>query len=136
MNRYTEWTAQFLAKNNGMVMGLCQSTCQQMREAFPELVIIRGHVLGAFPGRRQHWWLQAPDGEVVDPTVSQYPGAAVVYEPYVPGERVRVGRCMNCGDDIMSTLDDDMRPHALDQFCSDVCSNIMVAEFNAMLGHR
>jgi hypothetical protein len=47
-------------------------------------------------GKRGHVWLVNPDGDVVDPTRGQFPGD-ITYEPWEPGDEVRVGTCMQCG---------------------------------------
>jgi hypothetical protein len=74
-----------------------------MHAAFPELTVVRGHVWTLDRGRAAHWWLETADGAIVDPTASQF-AALCDYEPWVPGTEVRVGRCMECGAEIMEAL--------------------------------
>jgi hypothetical protein len=73
-----------------------------MREAFPELQEVRGHVTTAW-GKDGHVWLVDPDGAIVDPTAGQYPYVAA-YDPWKPGDEVCVGKCMNCGCQIWEAV--------------------------------
>jgi hypothetical protein len=66
-------------------------------------------------GRREHWWCETPDGTIVDPTASQFDFVGE-YVPWEPGAEVRVGRCMDCGEDIYA------RPTALGEPPKDLYS--------------
>jgi hypothetical protein len=117
---YATWIAEYVQRREGLIRGLCQSAVHEMRAAFPELVPVRGHARFPSGGRVEHWWLVTPDGAVVDPTALQFQASAeMTYEPWTPGTLVKVGRCLECGDDIFK------RPQALDglreSFCGDTC---------------
>lgn len=105
---YWAWIGEYVERHGGNPLGLCVNACKEMSEAFPELVTVRGHVYCSW-GKRGHVWLTDPDGNIVDPTRAQFPDP-IHYEPWAPGEEVRVGTCMNCGDGIwraLKTLDED-----------------------------
>ncbi len=104
---YTEWIVSNVPEHKD-AYGKCASVVKAMAEAFPELRVVKGHVFTTW-GKRAHWWLTTPNGTIVDPTVRQFE-AVGEYEPWVPGDEVRVGKCMNCGDEIwkvLETLDKD-----------------------------
>ncbi len=75
-----------------------------MKRAFPELKRERGNVYIRSGHHRPHWWLIAPNGDIVDPSNSQfqesYYGADNGIIEYIPliDKRVPKGNCMNCGD--------------------------------------
>lgn len=104
--QYAAWIADYALKHERL-RALCQSATQEMQTAFPELQRVPGHAHwypvddeGMDEGL-EHWWCVDPEtGEVVDPTVSQFRAPPLRYEPWKPGKEVRIGRCMNCGDDI------------------------------------
>jgi hypothetical protein len=124
---YSEWIAAYVERHNGAVLGLCRQAVVEMRETFPELTEVRGHVYCAW-GKRGHAWLVDPAGEIVDPTRAQFPGI-IQYEPWKPGDEVRVGKCMECGDDIwrpIQSLDEDPG-HA--SVCSKECEDALMAEY-------
>jgi hypothetical protein len=95
---YQEWAERFARRNDGIVLGACRKAVKEMIQAFPELHEVLGHVQCSW-GRRGHAWCIDEGGEIVDPTRAQFPGP-ITYEPWQPGQAVRVGRCMNCGMDI------------------------------------
>lgn len=124
--KYEEWIATFVAHWGGFVGGLCSEATRKMVETFPELKQVRGFVIGG----GEHVWCVTESGEIVDPTVSQFNHLAKVkYKPWKPGMLVRMGRCMNCGDDIYG------RPQALGgtrkSVCGKECEDILLAEFNS-----
>jgi len=78
--------------------GKCEKICKEMKEVFPELKLIRGHYYCIVWGERQHWWLEAEDGKVIDPTAIQFPSKGTgVYEPWGDKEEP-TGKCPNCGE--------------------------------------
>jgi hypothetical protein len=112
--KYSKWISDYVARTPYM-RGRCGSATQEMVESFPELRRVPGWASAV-----EHWWCETPEGEIVDPTVSQFDGDEVSYKEWKPGDEVRVGRCMNCGIDIwraVQTLTGD-RPC----ICSDECS--------------
>lgn len=101
---YAGWIVDYVARHDGNVYGCCQEAAEEMRREFPELVEVRGYVHCSW-GKRGHFWLKTPGGEVVDPTRSQFPGP-VTYNPWKPGDEVDVGTCMNCGFTIWRSVQD------------------------------
>jgi hypothetical protein len=115
--RYKEWIAKYLETNNPY--GKCHAAVDAMITEFPELTKIVGHVEDGHWGRRGHVWCTAPDGEIVDPTATQFP-AVFEYEPWTPDSLVRVGKCMECGSEIwekVPSLDAEIRKSACGKEC-------------------
>lgn len=123
--RYAAWVVDYVLKQNGHVRGKCLAATKEMHAAFPELLIRAGHVETPV-GREAHWWLETPDGSVVDPTHSQFTGHGGIleYEAWAPGQEVRVGKCMDCGDEIwrpVITLNEEPKHET---FCSKFCEQV------------
>ena len=91
--KYVTWIATYLSRV-GSPRGRCVAASAEMRQAFSELTEVRG-----WYGQTEHCWLTTPDGTIVDPTVAQF-GEPLPYRTWKPGDEVRVGRCLQCGDDI------------------------------------
>jgi len=102
---YAAWIAAFAKRHHDRLYGTCQSATREMVETFPELKAIPGHVMVAPAGRVEHWWCVTPQGEIVDPTAGQFGAGVGEYIPWTPGTQVRVGRCMNCGEDIYKAVE-------------------------------
>lgn len=123
---YMDWIKAYHAERGGsgyaQLRGQCANAAARMVLSFPELRVVKGHVFVPLWGtREQHWWLEAPDGSVVDPTEGQFSAGIVLREEYRDGDALRVGRCMNCGDDILAfSFDEAMRGKR--PFCSDECA--------------
>src|ERR1035437_1476152 len=78
-----------------LVRARCGEFTQEFVEKFPHLKRVAG-----FVGGIEHWWCVDIDGAIVDPTAEQFHGEPE-YVPYIAAEHeVRLGRCMNCGDEI------------------------------------
>lgn len=93
-SRYEVWITQ----NVHEAYGQCEKVTASMLEAFPELTRVRGHYQCPVWGERAHWWLTAPDGSIVDPTVMQFPSRGCGdYEPWDDSKELPTGKCMNCG---------------------------------------
>ena len=99
---YQRWITEYLVRIGGEPLGKCQEACKEMVTAFPELKKIRGHVHCPW-GKRAHVWLEDTEGKIVDPTSSQFP-YIFKYEVWKPGDEVRVGKCMNCGNEIWKSV--------------------------------
>jgi hypothetical protein len=125
---YQDWITSYIASNNGIVYGKCSVAVQEMIKVFPELKIVRGHIFDLMWGRRSHWWLSTADGEIIDPTKSQFP-CVVEYEEWLPGTEVRVGKCMNCGNEIFAIVDSLDEPIINKSVCSDECEKELMKEF-------
>jgi hypothetical protein len=98
--------------------GQCKILTKKMAAEFPELRIAVGF-FHCIWGARQHAWLVAPDGSVVDPTRAQFPGSGE-YEELTEdqwADRIPTGVCMDCGDDVF---------HG-DTFCSPECAEATMA---------
>lgn len=89
-----------------------------MSEAFPELRKIRGYI-HCDQGIPAHWWCEDEAGSVIDPTASQFTGITQ-YEEYQEGMEVRIGKCMNCGDEI---YDNTMNSKKSTCVCSKACED-------------
>lgn len=117
-SQYAAWIARFTSGCS--TLGKCHLAAVEMVSAFPELRLARGHVNDAHWGKRGHFWCVAPDGAIVDPTASQFP-ALMEYEEWKSGDEVRVGRCMNCGEDIWRPMTSLDQPPNNETFCDDDC---------------
>jgi hypothetical protein len=95
--RYADWIKAYVSRS-GYVFGKCKDGAKEMAAAFPELTVVLGHVYCSW-GKRGHAWLVNAEGTIVDPTASQFPDI-FEYEPWKPGDTVRVGKCMECGEEI------------------------------------
>ena len=96
MSKYNDWIKDHVL----VAYGQCAKVTIDMAEAFPELKRVRGHYDCPIWGRRDHWWLVDPDGNVVDPTVSQFPsGGFGEYVLWVEGSPEPTGKCPNCGNE-------------------------------------
>lgn len=117
---YDEWIDAYVARTP-IVRGSCGSATREMNEAFPELHRVTGFVTTMMGETSEHFWLETSDGDVVDPTASQFRGGVLEYRAFQPGDEVRVSRCMQCGDDIyacLASLDDVPTRRSM---CSDEC---------------
>ncbi len=123
MSSYAAWIDAFVAQHK-IVRGLCAVACAQMRSAFPELAEVRGWADGC-----EHVWLVTPSGEIVDPTVAQFGGLVEEYRPFRAGDLVRVGRCMNCGDDIHKRVERLDDPRYATCVCGDECRAALETEY-------
>lgn len=93
--------------------GRCAEHTLAMQKDFPELTRVRGQFDCPINGKSCHWWLVTPDGEIVDPTVAQFPtkGYAAQYIPWEEGNEEPTGKCLQCGD----------LTYRFQCFCSDSC---------------
>lgn len=126
MKKYVEWIEDYERRQNGHLLGRCAEACKEMHAAFPELKIVKGHVETGVWGRRGHWWLTTPEGEIIDPTAKQFP-VIFEYEPFQPGSLVRVGKCCNCGDEIWEPIQSLDQDHGQKSICSKECHDSYVA---------
>ena len=94
---YQEW----VDKNVKEPYGKCSEMTTKMIEAFPELKRIRGQYDDPIWGLREHWWLEDPDENVVDPTKEQFPSKGAFSVNYIPWDESQpepTGKCPNCGE--------------------------------------
>lgn len=124
---YAEWIQAYVVRNNHFVRGKCKEAVEEMVTAFPELRKAAGFA-HTDEGEAQHWWCIAPDGEVIDPTRSQYMVVLEYEELDVndPATRARVpiGKCANCGRE---TYEKDYSS----EICSKLCADKYMAYLNA-----
>lgn len=121
---YQSWIDAFAAKRKGYLRGYCMTATAEMVAAFPELIRVAGFCNGA-----EHFWCVTPEGEVVDPTAKQFGDGPYEYKPFESGDEVRVGRCMDCGDDIYANV--DALGGARKYFCNDDCRRSFGAYLDA-----
>jgi|AMWB02.1.fsa_nt_gi hypothetical protein len=94
MMDYVQWISEWLQNNDPHLK--CATATLEMVSAFPELTRIRGHVWLCGGYERPHWWCIDKNGDVVDPTASQFNGI-VMYEPWDESLPEPTGVCANCG---------------------------------------
>lgn len=108
---YSEW----IKSNVHDPKHKCREVTEEMQRAFPELRRVAGHYY-SIDGIHPHWWLTAPDGSIVDPTIAQFAdqhGEYVEHDGDLP-----IGRCANCGEYIYP---------GQDTVCSESCYHEYVA---------
>lgn len=123
--KYKEWINSYVASrpryaNTGepSLRGMCVEATSEMVAAFPELTRVRGFVR---PGG-QHWWCVDPNGNIVDPTVLQFPRPPREYEPFdeSKADQLPTGKCPNCGDHLFYKA----------QVCDEECARSLFAYFD------
>ena len=103
---YEDWIRDYVARTKD-ILSQCKQATAEMSVAFPELRRCRGWVTLSSGLEREHFWMETSEGEIVDPTVSQfttttfYKGCGGVkfyleYDPEMHGPEP-VGKCMACG---------------------------------------
>lgn len=97
--KYQDWIDENV---HGSVLGRCANVTKTMLEAFPELTRVRGQFMCLVWGPRNHWWLVDPDGDIIDPTVTQFPSASLAapsaYVLWDESQPEPTGKCPNCGE--------------------------------------
>lgn len=89
---YTTWIA---CEVEGDGYGKCKEACERMRQTFPELELRFGFFQASAPwGRRQHYWLRAPDGALLPSTDANYEDLAEASHDELC-EKVPTGVCMD-----------------------------------------
>lgn len=123
---YQRWIEAYAARYGGHVRGLCRAAADEMVQTFPELRAVPGVAHTMNLGQHIHWWCEAPDGDVVDPTARQFVsegGVSRYAELNLTSAEVcaqiRMGTCMNCGGDVYGY------PRK-DTFCSEECEKDFV----------
>lgn len=118
---YERWIADYVRAQRSFVRGRCADATALMVKAFPELRRACGFVVVLHPNgihEEQHWWCVAPDGTIVDPTVSQFIRALSYEEidPANPHRPIPTGKCMECGEPAFNG----------NTFCSSSCEHAYV----------
>jgi hypothetical protein len=79
----------------------CNLFVRAMHEEFPDLRMVPGYYYlpDGETSLGEHWWLQDPQGNIIDPTADQFECRDHgVYEPYDPAQHLTVkGCCLVCG---------------------------------------
>ncbi len=94
--KYTKWIEEHVPTYEA-AYGLCIPVCQAMVAAFPELRIAYGNYYCNIWGERWHMWCVTPEGEIIDPTLRQFPTQAGSHIERCEDKRP-VGKCANCGE--------------------------------------
>lgn len=100
-NKYIQWIIDNVPQKPSDVYGKCKLWCDKMIEVFPELILTRGHFHCTEWGKREHWWLVTTNGNIIDPTIQQFPSyifaTSDCYEVWDESKPEPVGKCLNCG---------------------------------------
>lgn len=91
--KYAAWIEDFLLRCDPY--GRCSEATLAMVKLFPELRRACGFYHCAW-GPRQHWWCVDAQGNIIDPTVTQFPPGE--YQELGENDPKPKGKCMNCGD--------------------------------------
>ncbi len=121
IDKYNEWIRNYLStlSHTQECLGKCHEVSVRMQADFPELRLVRGHVETGTWGTRAHWWLETEDGQIVDPTKTQFP-MIFSYEEFIEGvTEYRIGKCMNCGDEIWGVSIESVYGTCI---CSEECA--------------
>ena len=96
--RYEAWIAEHYPTPASAKLKCAEATAEMAAE-FPELRQVRGHAMVELQDR-PHWWLVAPDGEIVDPTARQWEAAPSMYCELPPDAEEPHGKCIECGAEL------------------------------------
>lgn len=78
--------------------------------------------------RTEHWWCVDTDGTIVDPTAEQFMHGDFVYTPFDEAKhRIKIGRCMECGDDIFG-----LKAEGPKSACSEECTERLTEYYNSI----
>lgn len=124
---YADWIEMYLDRYDGRPVGLCGSATAEMVLKFPELRRVAGFVY-TNRGECEHFWCTTAEGEVVDPTAKQFEWISA-YVPWQPGDEVRVGACMNCGEGIYRRVQSLDEPGLNPGVCSEECFDELKKEY-------
>lgn len=127
---YLRWIQDYLARFEypEFTLGKCEEAVTEMKAAFPELEVVRGHALCPPPWNvRGHWWLKTKDGTIVDPTAAQFTAGIFSYEEWHEGDPVELGICRDCGEPIWG---DPKTFEGSTDFCDEACANRYMAYLN------
>jgi hypothetical protein len=125
---YEEWINKYVAENNGNVEYRCASASAEMIKHFPELKRERGWVFAKMahelmPYEHQHWWCSDAEGNVIDPTASQfvYLSNYEIYNEEKHGP-LPTGKCHDCGEYVYNNA----------SFCDEVCESRTMIYLNSL----
>jgi hypothetical protein len=93
--------------------GTCEKAAKALAQKDPSLAVLSGWYIDTIWGPQEHWWCTRTDGEIVDPTVEQFPtGHVPALREYVPYEGLYP--CIGCGTPVR-------QDHGYDGFCCGAC---------------
>lgn len=102
-----------LSPRQPALRGTCRQAAERLAASEDGLTVVRGWYLDAHWGTQEHWWCVRTDGEIVDPTVEQFPtGHLPALRHYVPFEGLYP--CVGCG----VPVEEDQ---TIDGFCCGAC---------------
>lgn len=122
---YTKWIKSNYPTSKESY-GMCHVACKKMKKEFPELKMVRGwYYEPIWDEDREHWWLKATNGRIVDPTAQQFPTKGTsYYKEFIEGfDKEPTGKCMNCGEYCY-----DGRTHS----CSKKCDLALKNYYNSI----
>lgn len=93
--------------------GKCKEMSEELCALDGSLRLVRGHYHCPIWGEQAHWWCER-DGEVVDPTVKQFPSNGL-------GEYVEFDGICQCSECGVSGLEKDFTFESNYQYCSSAC---------------
>lgn len=102
---YQEWIEENIPQDPEAQLGKCMEFCEIVRKQFPELKIVKGVVrsehnadnYGGILKEYPHAWLEAPDGEIVDPAQGQFCLIEPIERVRFPENATKMQRCLICG---------------------------------------
>ena len=94
--------------------GNCKEFCDKLIESTPTLRLVRGHYHCPYWGKQAHWWCEDADGEIVDPTVKQFPSNGM-------GEYVEFDGTCTCSECGNQGAEDVFQFESNYCFCSNNC---------------
>jgi hypothetical protein len=56
----------------GDIAAMCKIAAHELAHRCPGFQINSGHIIDYFGARWNHYWCEAPNGDIVDPTVEQF----------------------------------------------------------------
>ncbi len=93
--KYQDWIRQNVVSDG---YGACHEYAEKMVAQFPELAYRKGWYYCLLWGQRMHGWCVTMDGEIVDPTVRQFPSKGRGRYEEIEDEELPTGKCMECGE--------------------------------------
>ena len=96
--------------------GTCKEACEKLLGDRPDLRLVRGHYFCPYwDTDNEHWWCVDAEGNIVDPTASQFPSNG--HGTYT--EFNGTVACAQCGAD---TPEDQVYGYGNYGFCSTRCA--------------
>jgi hypothetical protein len=103
--------------------GKCKEYVDKLVAENPKLVAVRGYYHCPIWGKQAHWWCKDEEGNIIDPTVKQFPtkGVCASYEEYNG-----MVECAECGKVLR---EEEARFESNYAFCSYRCHGKFVGVF-------